>query len=135
VCKYQFLASEIYLPGTVIPRNRLGIEDGNLLHEVEETLLQQAYRIFIGELQPAVRFDENYFKSLHQRTFAALYDWAGAYPQLICVKPTPCSAMPITLLKNQNASSGNWNRKHFSRWQRSGQKKNYPNGWLTISAN
>ena len=77
--KYQFLASDIYLPGTDIPRNLLGIEDGNLLHEVEETLLQQAYRIFISELQPTVRFDENYFKSLHQRTFAALYDWAGAY--------------------------------------------------------
>jgi len=30
------------LPDTGIPRNRLGIEDGNLLHEIEETLLQQA---------------------------------------------------------------------------------------------
>lgn len=77
--KYLFLASDIYLPGTDIPINRLGIEDDNLLHEIEETLLQQAYRIFIGELQSAVRFDENYFKSLHQRTFSALYDWAGAY--------------------------------------------------------
>jgi hypothetical protein len=42
VSKYQFLASDIYLPDTGIPRNRLGIEDGNLLHEIEETLLQQA---------------------------------------------------------------------------------------------
>ena len=65
--KHQFLASDIYLPGTDIPTNRLGIEDGNLLHEIEETLLQQAYRIFIGELQPSVRFDENHFKALHQR--------------------------------------------------------------------
>ena len=50
--KYQFLASDIYLPGTDIPRNRLGIEDGNLLHEIEETLLLQAYRIFIGVIKP-----------------------------------------------------------------------------------
>ena len=77
--KYQFRESDIYLPGTDIPKNRLGITEADLLHEIEEALLQQAYQIFIAELQPGTRFDETYFKSLHQRTWASLYDWAGEY--------------------------------------------------------
>ena len=77
--KYQFRESDIYLPGTDIPKNRLGITEAELLHEIEATLLQQAYQIFIAELQPSTRFDEAYFKSLHQRTWASLYDWAGEY--------------------------------------------------------
>ncbi len=77
--KYLFRESDIYLPGTDIPRNRLGITEAELLHEVEETLLQQAYQVFIAELQPGTRFDEAYFKSLHQRTWSSLYDWAGEY--------------------------------------------------------
>jgi len=49
VSKYQFHASDIYLPGTDIPRNLLGITEPELLHEVEETLLQQAYQTFIAD--------------------------------------------------------------------------------------
>lgn len=67
--KYQFRESDIYLPGTDIPKNRLGITEADLLHEIEEALLQQAYQIFIAELQPGTRFDETCFKSLHQRTW------------------------------------------------------------------
>ena len=77
--KYQFTESDIYLPGTDIPRNRLGIETPDLLHEVEGTLLQQAYTRFITELDPSIRFDEEYFKSLHRDTFESLYEWAGLY--------------------------------------------------------
>lgn len=77
--KYQFNASDIYLPGTDIPKNRLGITEPEQLHEVEETLLRQAYQIFIAECEPATRFDEAYFKSLQQRTFESLYEWAGVY--------------------------------------------------------
>ncbi len=77
--KYQFTVSDIYLPGASIPRNSLGIEAPDLLHEVEEMLLQQAYLQFITELDSSVRFDENYFKSLQQKTFATLYEWAGLY--------------------------------------------------------
>jgi cell filamentation protein len=79
VSKYQFNASDIYLPGTDIPKNRLGITEPDLLHQIEETLLQQAYQTFIAECEPDTRFDEAYFKSLHRRTFESLYDWAGAY--------------------------------------------------------
>ena len=52
--KYQFQESDIYLPGTDIPKNRLGITEADLLHEIEATLLQQAYQIFIAELQPVI---------------------------------------------------------------------------------
>lgn len=77
--KYQFTESNIYLPGTGIPINRLGIETPDLLHEIEGTLLQQAYTRFITELDPSVRFDEDYFKSLHRDTYESLYEWAGLY--------------------------------------------------------
>ena len=77
--KYRFTESDIYLPGTDIPRNRLGIETPDLLHEIEATLLQQAYTRFITELDPNVRFDEEYFKALHRDTYETLYEWAGLY--------------------------------------------------------
>jgi cell filamentation protein len=79
VSKYRFTESDIYLPGTDIPRNRLGIETPDLLHEIEATLLQQAYTRFITELDPNVRFDEEYFKALHRDTYETLYEWAGLY--------------------------------------------------------
>lgn len=77
--KYQFGESDVYLPGTDIPVNRLEIDDAELLHEIESNLLEQAYRTFIDELSPESRFDEACFKSLHGRTFSSLYDWAGQY--------------------------------------------------------
>ncbi len=77
--KYHFTESEIYLPGTDIPRNRLGIDAPDVLHEMEETLLQQAYSQFISELDSSVRFDEDYFKALHRETLESLYEWAGLY--------------------------------------------------------
>jgi cell filamentation protein len=79
VSKYQFTESSIYLPGTDIPRNSLGIEAPDLLHEVEGTLLQQAYTRFITELNPTVRFDADYFIALHRDTYETLYEWAGLY--------------------------------------------------------
>ena len=49
--KYQFQESDIYLAGTVIPKNKMGIDDANLLQEIEALLLQQAYQVFINELR------------------------------------------------------------------------------------
>ncbi len=77
--KYQFTESDIYLPGSDIPKNRLGIETPDLLHEIESTLLQQAYTRFITELDSTIRFDEEYFKALHRDTYESLYEWAGLY--------------------------------------------------------
>lgn len=77
--KYQFRASDIYLPGTSIPKNRLEIDDTDLLYEIEINLLEASYKILTSELQANTRFDEAYFISLHERTFGSLYDWAGQY--------------------------------------------------------
>lgn len=54
--RYQFRESDIYLAGTEIPRNHLGITEADLLHEIEESLLRQAYQVFTAELQPGTRF-------------------------------------------------------------------------------
>lgn len=37
--KYQFHQSDIYQPGTELPKNRLNITDAELLHAVESNLL------------------------------------------------------------------------------------------------
>lgn len=63
--KYQFTESDIYLPDTDIPRNHLGIRTPDLLHEIEATLLQQAYTRFITELDSSVRFNEEYLARVH----------------------------------------------------------------------
>ena len=77
--KYQFKESDIYLPGTDIPRNRMGITESDVLHAVESELLQSAFRLFLADLDETTRFDENFFKGLHRQTFGALYEWAGEY--------------------------------------------------------
>ncbi len=77
--KYRHENSPIYIPGTDIPKNKLGIDDAELLHEIEANLLKDAYRLFHDELNENTVFDELYFKSLHRCTFGALYEWAGEY--------------------------------------------------------
>jgi cell filamentation protein len=77
--RYYHENSPVYIQGTDTPVNKLGLEDPELLHEIEAHLLEEAYRVFIDELQTGTVFDEPYFKSLHRRTFKTLYDWAGEY--------------------------------------------------------
>ena len=48
--KYQLNNSLIYLPGTSIPKNKLNISNPVELHELERTLLEEAYSIFYDEL-------------------------------------------------------------------------------------
>jgi cell filamentation protein len=79
VSKYHSQASEIYYPGTAVPKNKLGIESAELLHAIEENLLREAYLTFIQGLGPRSRFDETLFKTLHRQTFNTLYEWAGVY--------------------------------------------------------
>jgi cell filamentation protein len=69
VSKYQLENSFIYLDGSDIPHNKLGITNGEELHEFERELLEEAYQVFYNELDDNTVFDEEYFKSLHQRTF------------------------------------------------------------------
>ncbi len=77
--RYRFRQSDIYLPGTEVPHNRLGLDNAELLHAIEAELLEQASQRFCDELTGATRFNETYFRSLHRRTFESLYDWAGEY--------------------------------------------------------
>ena len=84
--KYQFDASDFYVPGTDVPVNRLGITDAEQIAAIEAELFSQAYEQFIEELTPHTAFDQAYFCSLHQRTFESLYAWAGAYRQQDAIK-------------------------------------------------
>ena len=77
--KYRIRKSDICYPDTSVPVNKLNIQDADTLHALEEELLTEAYSVFISELNEKTRFDENYFKSLHARTFDSLYEWAGQY--------------------------------------------------------
>jgi cell filamentation protein len=84
--KYLHDNNPIYIDGTEIPKNKLGITDAVLLHEVEAQLLKDAYAVFLDELSGKTIFDEAYFKSLHRRTFESLYEWAGEYRNLNMAK-------------------------------------------------
>lgn len=84
--KYQFHESDIYIPGTSIPVNKLGITDEATLAATEADLLGQAYEIFVAELDINQIFDAAYFLSLHQRTFESLYEWAGQYRSVDMLK-------------------------------------------------
>lgn len=77
--KYLHKHSRIYIENTDIPINKLNISDSAQIHAVEEYLMKKAYETFPAELTPDTKFDENYFKSLHGRTFSQLYEWAGEY--------------------------------------------------------
>jgi len=77
--KYQLKNSSLYIKGTDIPKNKLHITNSEEIHELERELIAEAYATFYDELNENTLFDENYFKSLHRRTFESLYDWAGEY--------------------------------------------------------
>lgn len=86
VSKYLLENSLIYIEGTDIPRNKLGIINSEELHEFERELLEEAYQVFYKELDDNSVFDEAYLKSLHRRTFESLYDWAGKYRHFNMIK-------------------------------------------------
>jgi len=86
--KYLLESSAIYIDGTDIPHNKLGITNTEELHELERELLEEAYQVFYQELDEDTLFDEAYFKALHRRTFEGLYEWAGDYRQFNMSKGT-----------------------------------------------
>jgi len=77
--KYQTKESNIYLNNSDVPQNKLNITNSEEIHEIERILLEKSYKTFISELKENTIFDEDYFKSIHRRTFSSLYDWAGIY--------------------------------------------------------
>ena len=77
--KYQLSSNNIYIEGTSIPKNRFDIKDELQIHEIEKELLEEAYIIFYDDLDEDTIFDETYFIQLHNRTFSAIYEFAGVY--------------------------------------------------------
>lgn len=77
--KYQLDKSPIYLEGTDVPKNKLGIIEADIIHEIENNLLTQAYEHFSSHLTKQTKLNEAYFIGLHQKTFESLYDFAGVY--------------------------------------------------------
>ncbi len=77
--KYKAQDSNIYVEDTDIPKNKLGINSSEEIHELERELLEEAYVLFFKELEADTLFDETYFQQLHKRTFSDLYEWAGVY--------------------------------------------------------
>ena len=77
--KYQLKDNSFYIKRTDIPINKFNIDDSETLHEIEKELLEEAYLIFVDELDESTVFDENYLKELHKRTFESLYEWAGVF--------------------------------------------------------
>ena len=77
--KYRLDESPIYIEGTDVPRNTLGIVDADIIHEIENNLLIQAYEQFSSQITEKTLFDEIYFINLHKKTFESLYDFAGVY--------------------------------------------------------
>ncbi|WP_428738417.1 Fic/DOC family protein [Sulfurimonas sp.] len=77
--KYQLDDSPIYLNGSDVPKNKLDISDAEVIHEIENDLLIEAYEKFLSELNDDTKFDEEYFINLHKKTFESLYDFAGKY--------------------------------------------------------
>ncbi len=70
--KYQFHESNIYYPGFDAPINKLGVTDPDILHEIEKSLLSEAFLGFASNLLAETAFDESLFKSLHRETFKSL---------------------------------------------------------------
>lgn len=77
--KYRLDESPIYLEGSEVPKNKLGIKEAELIHEIENNLLLQAYEHFASQITEKTLLNETYFISLHKKTFESLYDFAGLY--------------------------------------------------------
>ncbi len=77
--KYQLKDSHIYIDGTDIPQNKLDITDSQLIHQIENDLLTEAYSHFSSQITPHSTLNESYFINLHTKTFESLYAFAGQY--------------------------------------------------------
>ena len=77
--KYQLDSSPIYIDGTDIPNNKLELQDSDLIHEIENNLLKEAYQTFLSKINNTTKFNEIFFINLHKKTFESLYNFAGVY--------------------------------------------------------
>jgi cell filamentation protein len=56
--KYQLDDSPIYIDGTDIPKNKLDTQDSDLVHEIENNLLKEAYQTFSQNINTTIKFNE-----------------------------------------------------------------------------
>jgi cell filamentation protein len=61
------------IPGTKVPRNRLGISDARKLDRIERRLVADR----IAEGAPVGAFDLTHLCAIHRHLFQDVYDWAG----------------------------------------------------------
>lgn len=77
--KSQAKYKKLYIKDTNVLKNKLGITNSYVIHELEKELLEDAYKVFYDELDEKTVFNEKYYKQLHGRTFKSVYEWAGKY--------------------------------------------------------
>ena len=77
--KYRLSQSSICIDGTAAPKNKFNNSDVKFITTMEKLLLLSAYSKYNEALNPTTLLDENYFISLHKKTFEALYTFAGIY--------------------------------------------------------
>lgn len=63
-------------PGTTVLKNKLGIQDEEVLKETE-ALMTYINGAKLEEKPLAGEFDFSHYKAIHRFLFSALYDWAG----------------------------------------------------------
>lgn len=95
------------------------------MHEIEGTLLQQAYTRFITELTPSVHFDEEYFKSLHRDTYESLYEWAGLYRTVDMSKGSSLFCRAAYLEQEARRIFRELEREHFLKLAADGQMEEF----------
>lgn len=78
--KYQFDDSPIYITGTDIPKNKINVTDSDLIHEIENNLLKEAYKLFLSNISVDTKFNEKFFINLHKKT----YELNGRILRLFC---------------------------------------------------
>jgi cell filamentation protein len=122
--KYQLDSSPIYIDGTDIPKNKLELQDSDLIHEIENNLLTEAYQNFLSKIDDNTKFNEIFFINLHKKTFESLYDFAGIYRDVNMTKGDSqfCLAQYLTNeskrifqeLENDNYLKNCKNKKDFA---------------------
>ena len=122
--KYQLDISPIYIDGTDIPKNKLELQDSDLIHEIENNLLTEAYQNFLSKIDDNTKFNEIFFINLHKKTFESLYDFAGIYRDVNMTKGDSqfCLAQYLTNeskrifqeLENDNYLKNCKNKKDFA---------------------
>lgn len=72
--KYDASNDHYCFPGTSVLKNKLGLQDEQILEQAEREITDKTSSDVIYRSPP---YDIEYLKSLHSTLFSPLYDWAG----------------------------------------------------------